>query len=320
MKQFINAHDPRVTLWFEDKAYDYGSIQQCFVDNKVLADIATTISKMCPSVTLKINGSTWSHYVGPGFYLDYQVRLNNGGTGFTVHLSYDYGKNNPQYELSLKEYTPNEKDVYLPSRLNKLVNWKNQSFISDHNKKVVIRYENSEWICKLVDAMVTKNRRESLENMISVHAKQEAQEEMYHNLIDCELLEVMPEIKSIMHDKCCVNVGDPVDSGANKEVVLFEGKNCRRFTVVFTPTYMYVHYFSGSATDTVDREHTILGLMLEAMRMNRVDYDKYIKYEDKALMFELITRMCNMHTQCIHTLYEPWGTTSDGLKLRSVEK
>ena len=50
--------------------------------------------------------------------------------------------------------------------------------------------------------------------------------------------------------------------------------------------------------------------------MNKVDFDKYIKYEDKALMFELITRMCNMYTQCIHTLYEPWGTTSKGLKLQ----
>lgn len=318
MKQFINAYDPRVTLWFEDKAYEYGSIQQCFVDNKVLADIATVISKMCPSATLKINGSTWSHYVGPGFYLDYQVRIN-GGTGFTVHLSYDYGKNNPQYKLSLKEYTPNEKDVYLPSRLNKLVNWKNQSFISDHNKTVVVRYENSDWICKLVDAMVTKNRRDSLENVISEQAKQEAMEEMHHNLIDCELLEVMPEIRKIIHDKCCITVEDPVNSGANKATTLFEGKNGRRFSVVFTPTYMHVHYYCGSSTDCSEREHAILGLMLEAMRMNRIDYDKYIKYEDKALMFELLNRMCDMRNQCIHAFYEPWGTTSEELKLRPAK-
>lgn len=322
MKQFTNTYNPQIELWFDVKDFAYGNIQDAFVNNKLFADVATLVKKMCPSVPLTFNGSTWGHRNGPAFYVQYIVRQNN--FGFAVQVSRFEDKDEIRYELRLKEYNckKGEVDVYLPTRLQKMVGGKMhlRSYIDDSNKRVVLRNCDPEFILKIIDAMVTPHRRESIEKMITETAKQAAQEEMYHNLIDCELLEVMPEIRKIMHDKRCVTIEDPRDSGANKATTLFEGKYGRRFEIFFTPTYMYLHYCCGNSTDMSDVDHTTLGLIRSALRINKIEFDRYIKYEDKAIMFELITRMCNMYNQCIHAVYEPWGTASAGLKRTKGEE
>lgn len=315
MKQFANTYNPQIGLWFDVKDFAYGNIQDAFVNNKIFADIATLVKKMCPSVPLAFGGSTWGHYNCPAFYVQYIVRQNN--FGFAVQVSRFENKDEIKYELRLKEYNckKGEVDVYLPTRLQKMLSGRHlRCYIDDSNKRVVLRNCEPEFILKIIDAMVTPHRRESIEKMVTETAKQAAQEEMYHNLIDCELLEVMPEIKRIMHDKCCTTVEDPRDYGANKATTLFEGKYGRRYEITFTPTYMYIHYVCGNSTDSADTAHSILGLMHAAMWLNKIEYDRYIKYEDKELMYELINRMCNMYNQCIHTIYEPWGTASDGIK------
>lgn len=320
MKQFTNTYNPQIHVWFDqDRKYDFGSIQTSFVDNKDFADIATLVKKMCPSVPMVFTGSSWSHYNCPAFYVQYNVRLCNGGFGFGVQVTrHDRRDNGITYELRLKGFDTRkgEIDLYLPTRIDTMLKkaGRRYCYIEDSNKKVVLNDAGIDFMLKIIDAMVTPKRRESIENMVTETAKKEAQEEMYHNLIDCELLEVMPEIRRIMHDKCCVNVEDPRDSGANKAITLFEGKYGRRYEITFTPTYMYIHYVCGNATDSSDTAHSILGLMQAAMWINKIEYDKYIKYEDKELMYELINRMCNMYNQCIHATYEPWGTASDGIK------
>lgn len=319
MKEYINTYNPQIHIWFEPKKYDFGSIQTSFVDNKDFADIATLVKKMCPSVPMVFAGSSWSHYNCPAFYVQYNVRLCNGGFGFGVQVThYDRQDNGVTYELRLKGFDTRkgEIDLYLPTRIDTMLkkSGRRYCYIEDSNKKVVLNNVDIDFMLKIIDAMVTLKRRESVENMVIETAKKEAQEEMYHNMIDCELLEVMPEIRRIMHDKRCMTVEDPRDSGANKAITLFEGKYGRRFEIFFTPTYMYLHYVCGNSTDMTDVDHTILGLIRSALRINKIEFDRYIKYEDKAIMFELIDRMCNMYNQCIHAVYKPWGTASAGLK------
>ena len=320
MKKFFNTYNQQIGLWFDLKKFDYGNIQDAFVNNKLLADIATLVNKMCPSVPLTFCGSTYGHYDGPVFYIDYNVRQNN--FGFSVKVTRYESKDEIRYELRLKEYNSKkgEVDVYLPARLEKLLRGKRHCYIDDYNKRVVLKNSDPEFILKIIDAMVTPHRRDSIEKMVSEIAKQEAQEEMYHNLIDCELLEVMPEIRKILNDKCHITIEDPRNSGANKAITLFEGKYGRRYEITFTPTYMCLRYICGNSTDSSDTAHSTLGLMQSAMWVNKIDYDKHIKYEDKELMYELINGMCNMYSQCIHAIYEPWMTASKGIKRNTAEE
>lgn len=316
MKQFANTYNPQIGLWFDVKDFAYGNIQDAFVNNKLFADVANLVKKMCPSVPLAFGGSTWGHYNSPAFYVQYIVRQNN--FGFAIQVSRFESKDEIKYELRLKEYNckKGETDVYLPTRLEKMVSGKMhlRSYIDDSNKRVVLRNCDTEFILKIIDAMVTPHRRESIEKMVTETAKQAALEEMYHNLIDCELLEVMPEIRKILNDKCHITIEDPRNSGANKATTLFEGKYGRRYEITFTPTYMCLRYICGNSTDSSDMAHSALGLIQSAMWVNKIDYDKHIKYEDKELMYELINGMCNIYVQSIHAAFETWMEASKGIK------
>lgn len=320
MKKFANTYNQQIGLWFDVKNFDYGSIQDAFVNNKLLADIATLVKKMCPSVPLTFCGSTYGHCNCPAFYVQYDVRQNN--FGFSIKVTRYENKDEIRYELRLKEYNrgKGEVDIYLPTRLETMLRGKRYCYIDDCNKRVVLKNSDPEFILKIIDAMVTPHRRDSIEKMVSEIAKQEAQEEMYHNLIDCELLEVMPEIRKILNDKCHITIEDPSNFGANKVTTLFEGKYGRRYEITFTPTYMCLRYICGNSTDSSDTAHSTLGLMQSAMWVNKIDYDKHIKYEDKELMYELINGMCNMYSQCIHAIYEPWMTASKGIKRNTAEE
>lgn len=320
MKTAVNVYNPDIKLWYHEDAYEEGSIDESFTNNKIIADIGNVVRKMCPSIKMKICTHTFCTRTRPNYNVVYKLcrdmdSANDVGFGIKVEymLCCDHTE---QYRLYLMEYKAgSSNELYLPSRLEKMTDKLNRCYIDEHNKRFVCNRNDSEYICSIVDAMVTKHRREASETKIAEYEKQKALEEMAHNLVDCELLEVWPEIKKLVYDNLYKNLPEPQVSGAGKVTTLIVAENGRCLIIQFYSEYMCLRYRCGVTTDDARTDHSALGLIVAAMIDRKIDYDKHILYKDKDLMFELISRICEAYRMCIKVRYDPWSNTSKGLLL-----
>lgn len=322
MKSATNVYNPDIKLWYNDD-YKEGSIDESFTNNKIIADIGNVVRKMCPSIKMKIKTDAYCGRTRPNYNVVYKLCCgdDDAAEGFGIKVEYvlccDHTE---QYRLYLREYKPSGwrtscNEIYLPTRLAKMTDKLNRCYIDEHNKRFVCNRNDSEYICSIVDAMVTKNRREASEIKVANYEKQKALEEMAHNLVDCELLEVWPELKKLVYDKLYRDLPEPNTSGAGKETVLIDSDYGRCLVIQFYSEYMCLRYRCGVTTDDARTDHSALGLIMAAMNDRKIDYDKHILYKDKDLMFELITRICEAYRICIKVRYDPWCNTSQGLLL-----
>lgn len=320
MKTSVNVYNPDIKLWYHEDAYEEGSIEESFTNNKIIADIANVVRQMCPSIKMKICTDTFCTRTRPNYNVVYKLCRdmdNANDVGFGIKVEYmlccDHTE---QYRLYLMEYKAgSSNEIYLPTRLEKMTDKLNRCYIDEHNKRFVCNRNDSEYICSIVDAMVTKYRREASEVKVAEYEKQKALEEMAHNLVDCELLEVWPDLKKLVYDKLYRDLPEPQVSGAGKQTVLIDTENGRCLLIQFYSEYMCLRYRCGVTTDDARTDHSALGLIMAAMIDRKIDYDKHILYKDKDLMFELITRICEAYRMCIKVRYDPWSNTSQGLLL-----
>lgn len=321
MKTAVNVYDPDIKLWYyDDTKYEDGSIDEAFTNNKIIADIAKVVRKMCPSIKMKIHADTYCYRTRPNYIVVYKLCRGNedDDEGFGIKVEYTLCcDRTEQYRLNLLEYKAGKSynELYLPTRLEKMTDKRNGCYIDDHNKRFVCSRDDSEYICSIVDAMVTKNRREASEVRFAEAEKQKALEEMAHNLVDCELLEVLPDIKKLVYDKLYKDLPEPQVSGAGKETVLIDCEYGRCLVIQFYSEYMCLRYRRGVTTDDAKADYSALGLIMANMLERKIDYDKHILYKDKDLMFELITRICDAYRMCIKVRYDPWSNMSQGLLL-----
>ena len=320
MKTSVNVYNPDIKLWYHEDAYEEGSIDKSFTNNKVIADIGNVVRKMCPSIKMKISTDTYCCRTRPNYYVVYRLCRDMddaNDVGFGIKVEYRLcSDNTEQYLLYLMEYKAgSSNEIYLPTRLEKMTDKLRHCYIDEHNKRFVCNRNDSEYICSIVDAMVTKHRREENEIKVANYEKQKALEEMAHNLVDCELLEVWPDLKKLVSDKLYRDLPEPHVSGAGKETVLIDCAFGRCLKIQFYSEYMCLRYLRGVNTDDTKSDYSILGLIMAAMNDRKVDYDKHILYKDKDLMFELITRICEAYRICVKVRYDPWSNTSQGLLL-----
>lgn len=322
MKSATNVYNPDIKLWYNDD-YEEGSIDESFTNNKIIADIGNVVRKMCPSIKMKIKTDTYCGRTRPNYNVVYKLCRGDDDVaeGFGIKVEYvlccDHTE---QYRLYLLEYKPSGwrtscNEIYLPTRLEKMTDKLSRCYIDEHNKRFVCNRNDSEYICSIVDAMVTKHRREASEVKFANAEKQKALEEMAHNLVDCELLEVWPDLKKLVSDKLYRDLPEPHTSGAGKETVLLDTENGRCLLIQFYSEYMCLRYRCGVTTDEARKDHSALGLIMASMIDRKIDYDKHILYKDKNLMFELITRICEAYRICIKVRYDPWCNASQGLLL-----
>ena len=320
MKTSVNVYNPDIKLWYYEDAYEEGSIDKSFTNNKVIADIGNVVRKMCPSIKMKISTDTYCCRTRPNYYVVYRLCRDMddaNDVGFGIKVEYRLcSDNTEQYLLYLMEYKAgSSNELYLPTRLEKMTDKLRRCYIDEHNKRFVCNRNDSEYICSIVDAMVTKHRREASEIKVANYEKQKALEEMAHNLVDCELLEVWSDHKKLVADKLYRDLPEPNASGAGKETVLIDSDYGRCRVINFYSEYMCLRYRCGVTTDEARMDHSALGLIMTAMRERKIDYDKHILYKDKDLMFELITRICEAYRICVKVRYDPWCNTSQGLLL-----
>lgn len=322
MKTAVNVYDPDIKLWYyDDMKYEDGSIDEAFTNNKIIADIAKVVRNMCPSIKMKIHAETYCNRTRPNYYVVYRLCRGDGDVaeGFGIKVEYMLCcDRTEQYRLNLLEYKPSGlrascNELYLPARLQKMTDKRNGCYIDDHNKRFVCSRNDSDYICSIVDAIVTKNRREAGEVKFAEAEKQKALEEMAHNLVDCELLEVWPDIKKLVYDKLYRDLPEPQVVGAGKETVLIDGEYGRCLKIQFYSEYMCLRYLCGVTTDDAKYDYSALGLIMANMLERKIDYDKHILYKDKDLMFELITRICDAYRMCIKVRYDPWSNMSQEL-------
>lgn len=318
MKTAINVYDPEIKIWYNDSVkYVEGTFDEAFTNNKIIADVAKVVRKMCPSIKMEICADTYCCRTRPNYKVVYKLCRGKGDVeGFAIELEYvmccDHTE---QYQLHLLEYKAgNNREIYLPTRLEKMTDKLRRCYIDESNKRFVCNTNDSDYICSIVDAMVTKNRREASEIKIAEYEKQKALEEMAHNLVDCELLEVWPDLKKLVYDKLYRELPEPQVSGAGKETVLMDTENGRCLLIQFYSEYMCLRYRCGVTTDDARMDHSALGLIMASMIDRKIDYDKHILYKDKDLMFELVTRICEAYKTCIKVLYDPWSNMSQELK------
>lgn len=318
MKTAVNVYNPDIKLWYHDD-FEEGSMDESFTNNKIIADIGNVVRKMCPSIKMKIHTDTYCSRTRPNYNVVYKLCRdmdNANDVGFGIKVEYTLCcDHTEQYRLNLLEYKAGKSynELYLPTRLEKMTDKRNGCYIDDHNKRFVCSRNDSEYICSIVDAMVTKNRREASEVKFANAEKQKALEEMAHNLVDCELLEVWPDLKKLVSDKLYRDLPEPHVSGAGKETVLLDTENGRCLLIQFYSEYMRLKYRCGVTTDEARKDHSALGLIMASMIDRKIDYDKHILYKDKDLMFELITRICDAYRLCIKVRYDPWSNISQGL-------
>lgn len=320
MKTSVNVYNPDIKLWYHEDAYEEGSIDKSFTNNKVIADIGNVVRKMCPSIKMKISTDTYCCRTRPNYYVVYRLCRDMddaNDVGFGIKVEYRLcSDNTEQYLLYLMEYKAgSSNELYLPTRLEKMTDKLRRCYIDEHNKRFVCNRNDSEYICSIVDAMVTKHRREASEIKVANYEKQKALEEMAHNLVDCELLEVWPDLKKLVYDKLYRDLPEPQVSGAGKETVLIDCEYGRCLVIQFFSEYMCLRYRCGVTTDDAKADYSALGLIMANMLERKIDYDKHILYKDKDLMFELITRICDAYRMCIKVRYDPWSNISQGLLL-----
>lgn len=299
-----NNFDPEITMSVDpDHKYDVGD-PSCFTDNKMIADIKKWATALVPGATVGVGVTSYGWSSSFAFDAEYSVFHKNIYAvvhGFRIKVTYcKETTGGDRYTFYLLEYSAKAgwHDIYLPNKAKAFLKEASAStnYRQDSDKHIIFVNPAAETIKKLVDAMITPNRRKALTNFIEEDHKWAMEAANAKNLIAIEAMDIEPTVKELCM-KYYMGIPAIEETPNCRQIILLSGQYGTKLKLLLYKEHMQFDITHGSDYTTDSFESNFIRMLYGYLEYTKLDIRTQIKYADKDKTFELLRRIGEFYKQ-----------------------
>lgn len=307
--KLINQFDPSLQMQLDDKReFELGSTAD-FTDNRMIAVIKKTIADMVPEAELRVSTciESWTRcfYYTMGFKVFYKG-VNGDEEGFKINVEFNKGQNCDKYKIGFEVPVVNRgwRDMPFPNKAKAYRIKANNVASSD--QRMVFYDPSEETIKGFLNAMITPNRRKTLQEFINT-AKKDAMESVNtKNLLDIETMDVIPELEAIS-TKYSMGKPDIKEEAYCRKVIFLSGEWGTKFNLNLHKEYMTFDITEGADYVSDKFDTNFIRMLKGFFTHSNIDVATHIPYDKKEQVYDMLTRIGNIYQKTRFLVnYESW--------------
>ena len=304
-----NQFDPSLQMLIDDKKeYDFGSTVD-FTDNKLIPVIKKTIADMVPEALFRIstNFESWPRFFC--YTIEFKVfykGVNDDEEGFRIKVEFSKGQNCDKYKIGFETPVVNRGwiDTLLPNKAKAYRTKANYAMSSD--KRLVFYDPSEETIKGFLNAMITPNRRKTLQEFIETAKKDAMESANTKNLLDIETMDIIPELETIC-SKYSMGKPDIVEEAYYRKVIFLSGEYGARFYLNLYKDYMAFELTKGGEYVSDKFDVNFIRLLRGFFMNSNIDSATHIPYDKKEQVYDMLTRIGTIYQKTRFLVnYETW--------------
>ena len=304
-----NQFDPSLQMLVDDKKeFDFGSTTD-FTDNKLIPVIKKTIADMVPEALFRVstNFESWPRFFC--YTIEFKVfykDVNNNEEGFRIKVEFSKGQNCDKYKIGFETPVVNRGwiDTLLPNKAKAYRTKANYAMSSD--KRLVFYDPSEETIKGFLNAMITPNRRKTLQEFIETAKKDAMESANTKNLLDIETMDIIPELETIC-SKYSMGKPDIVEEAYYRKVIFLSGEYGARFYLNLYKDYMAFELTKGGEYVSDKFDVNFIRLLRGFFMNSNIDSATHIPYDKKEQVYDMLTRIGTIYQKTRFLVnYETW--------------